>query len=639
MDSLKYFFKKIEMYAEKEYSERKLIWYLKEIENFVREWRKSIKHREKVNSDKEDNEKNDSEDSQNNSLVTLYEGTDVSLELKGTIQPVEEERSECVSKEKRKAERKHDDDKDRDKRIRREDKDKLEFHRNGTNSTESDKLENERRESDSNNVNVKDQKTYSSSKSSSSSSYRFSPNSEPSLKASPPSSSQYSSNHSNKSNSNYRSRSSSSSKYREKVGEMTLSKEKLDDSSAAPLLKVIDLFDETDKSEKTNCVKRQSDNSNNSTNSLITNTEEEHQRIKATKEETGAKISSPLTSPPRPILLRTEERQIADYDENMDPLEYLLEIKKNRKRAPVCDGTAKSRGILEDRVNDVDNDIISDTRNIPFDILKPKLEKYSVQELMTIEKDNPELIKSTEYLWRKFVERDFVDNVVKVNNESYKNMYFRLKQEKDDKFSISISKMKERYKTESEKHQKVEEPRMNINRKPAQYIKNKQQRNGTYVSSGSKLDTVKKVLIRDTIEENRNSSSKHDIKIETKYKEKFGDMTLKKEKIDDSPTAPVLKSINIFNDADQLGRKNYVKRQSDTPNKSRNGLQTKTEDEHRSKKPTNEKTVATCMDTVNKSPPRDSTDQNKMENKKSKPTRLMAQSRKVFMTYQYGFNK
>ena len=75
--------------------------------------------------------------------------------------------------------------------------------------------------------------------------------------------------------------------------------------------------------------------------------------------------------------------------------------------------------------------------------------------------------------------------------------------------------MKERYKTESEKHQKVEEPRMNINRKPAQYIKNKQQRNGTYVSSGSKLDTVKKVLIRDTIEENRNSSSKHDIKIET----------------------------------------------------------------------------------------------------------------------------
>ena len=157
---------------------------------------------------------------------------------------------------------------------------------------------------------------------------------------------------------------------------MTHKKERMDDSPAAPVLKMFDLFDKTDKSEMNNCVEKQSDNFNDYTNSFITNTEEEHPKVKMSKEETEATISPPCTSLPRPIVLRKKEKQIADCDENVDPLEYLFEIKNKRKRAPVCDGTGKSSEVLKDQVNGVDDDIISDTRNISFDILKPKLEKY-----------------------------------------------------------------------------------------------------------------------------------------------------------------------------------------------------------------------------------------------------------------------
>ena len=145
---------------------------------------------------------------------------------------------------------------------------------------------------------------------------------------------------------------------------MTHKKERMDDSPAAPVLKMFDLFDKTDKSEMNNCVERQSDNSNDYTNSFITNTEEEHPNVKMSKEETGATISSPFTSPPRPILLRKKEKQIADCDENVDPLEYIFEIKNKRKRAPVCDGTGKSREVLKDRVNGIDENTISDINSI-----------------------------------------------------------------------------------------------------------------------------------------------------------------------------------------------------------------------------------------------------------------------------------
>ena len=112
------------------------------------------------------------------------------------------------------------------------------------------------------------------------------------------------------------------------------------------------------------------------------------------------------------------------------------------------------------------------------------------------------------------------DNNIKFDNESYKEVYMRLKQGKDDKFSMSISKMKERYKTENDKHKKIEEPRMKTNTKPPQYIKNHQQTNGTFVPSEQTLDTLLKAPVRDTTEQNRYSGSKHDIKSEKKIQGK-----------------------------------------------------------------------------------------------------------------------
>ena len=232
---------------------------LSKLENAISEWEKVIENSEKVNLDKEYKVKDECEDRENDSFVTLNEGTDLSQGLKGTIQSVKEER-----KEKRKGERQQGDDEDKMKRIRRENKDNEESHRDIYSTTNSGKMVDETRGSDSNHKNNKDWNNSSSYKSSS--------------------------NNTNRSDSNSSSKHNIKLeiKYKEKVGDIMLNKEKIDDS---PVTNIFDLLNDTDNSEKTNCVDIQSDNSNNSTSSLITNTEEEGRRNKVTKEETEARIS------------------------------------------------------------------------------------------------------------------------------------------------------------------------------------------------------------------------------------------------------------------------------------------------------------------------------------------------------------
>ena len=131
------------------------------------------------------------------------------------------------------------------------------------------------------------------------------------------------------------------------------------------------------------------------------------------------------------------------------------------------------------------------------------------------------------------------------------------------------------------------------------------------------------------------------MKEETKHKDKVGDMTPKKEKMDDSDAAPATylpHIFDLFNDTDKSRKKNCVKRQSDTFNKSKSSLKTNTEEEHQRKKATNEETAATSKDTVKKAPIMDTTDRKKIKNKKSKSTRLFAKSQNMFMNYQNGMN-
>merc|ERR1719376_402545 len=81
--------------------------------------------------------------------------------------------------------------------------------------------------------------------------------------------------------------------------------------------------------------------------------------------------------------------------------------------------------------------------NIPYDIVKPVLEKCTAQQLSRIEDYNEELISSTHELWEKHCKKEF-RNKIKSKNEfqEWRELYFELCEERDRKLERLKKKIK-----------------------------------------------------------------------------------------------------------------------------------------------------------------------------------------------------
>uniref|UniRef100_A0A183BM02 TFIIS N-terminal domain-containing protein n=1 Tax=Globodera pallida TaxID=36090 RepID=A0A183BM02_GLOPA len=62
-------------------------------------------------------------------------------------------------------------------------------------------------------------------------------------------------------------------------------------------------------------------------------------------------------------------------------------------------------------------DAIDETGSIPFDVLRPILEKANAEQLMRLEKKNPYLREDTNYLWRNHCKREFGKELAKLREE------------------------------------------------------------------------------------------------------------------------------------------------------------------------------------------------------------------------------
>ncbi|CAL8257346.1 unnamed protein product [Lota lota] len=78
-------------------------------------------------------------------------------------------------------------------------------------------------------------------------------------------------------------------------------------------------------------------------------------------------------------------------------------------------------------------DMLYDTGGVPFEILEPVMERCSPDQLLRIEEYNPSYIGVSDHLWGRHCQRDFRGSRL-LEYESWKEMYLRLSQERENKF-------------------------------------------------------------------------------------------------------------------------------------------------------------------------------------------------------------
>uniref|UniRef100_A0A914VZW1 TFIIS N-terminal domain-containing protein n=1 Tax=Plectus sambesii TaxID=2011161 RepID=A0A914VZW1_9BILA len=147
-------------------------------------------------------------------------------------------------------------------------------------------------------------------------------------------------------------------------------------------------------------------------------------------------------------------------------------------------------------------DAIEDTGDIPFDILKPVLERCTPSQLFYIEQRNPYLKEDSDCLWEKHCQRDHRD-CRSYDDESWRDCYQRMVHEREMKLKSLSSRVKQ--------HQQIAASPVRTAKladaKAPREMRKRQIRNGTAVI-GQKLPTALEVSAarREIFDKGRNDS-------------------------------------------------------------------------------------------------------------------------------------
>lgn len=81
------------------------------------------------------------------------------------------------------------------------------------------------------------------------------------------------------------------------------------------------------------------------------------------------------------------------------------------------------------------------TGGVPFDILKPVIERATSDQLFTLEHHNPYLIEDTDELWKFHCQKEF-RNKNREEMETWRDMYLRCLDEREAKLKILTANIK-----------------------------------------------------------------------------------------------------------------------------------------------------------------------------------------------------
>lgn len=86
-------------------------------------------------------------------------------------------------------------------------------------------------------------------------------------------------------------------------------------------------------------------------------------------------------------------------------------------------------------------DALEYTGGVPYEILKPVVDKATPQQLFILEHYNPYLMEDTDHLWQKFCQKDF-RNKQRQELEAWREMYSRCQEEQEIKLKSLTANIK-----------------------------------------------------------------------------------------------------------------------------------------------------------------------------------------------------
>jgi len=131
--------------------------------------------------------------------------------------------------------------------------------------------------------------------------------------------------------------------------------------------------------------------------------------------------------------------------------------------------------VLQENVSRID-----ECGNLPYEMLKPILERGKPEDIMRIEDYNPRLMEDTGELWEKIVKRHFPRGD-RQEFESYREMYERQVQEREEKYEKLMGKFATSYASLKTNNRQTKLTYIDSAAKVPRGVKRAQEKNGTFI--------------------------------------------------------------------------------------------------------------------------------------------------------------
>jgi len=147
--------------------------------------------------------------------------------------------------------------------------------------------------------------------------------------------------------------------------------------------------------------------------------------------------------------------------------------------------------VLQDNVSRID-----ECGNLPYEMLKPILERGKPEDMMRIEDYNPRLMEDTGDLWEKIVKKKFPKGD-RQEFESYREMYERHVQEREEKYEKLMGKFATSYASLKTNNRQTKLTYIDSAAKVPRGVKRAQEKNGTFIPMvGSSLEAKNINLVK-----------------------------------------------------------------------------------------------------------------------------------------------
>lgn len=205
-------------------------------------------------------------------------------------------------------------------------------------------------------------------------------------------------------------------------------------------------------------------------------------------------ISAVYRPLPRPVLSETRpvpSRRLVDEQEALSAV-----LAAKNKRTKVYSGSKVFSWTKVPTLVDIclrslqeNIDYLEYTGGVPFEILRPVLERCTAEQLHSIEYYNAYLTEDTAPLWEHFVKKEF-RSARRQEYESWKEMYMRCCEEREAKLEKLRTTIEGKRQDHLANSRKTKVAFVNSVAKPPRNVARKQAKNGTAVTSASSAAPV-----------------------------------------------------------------------------------------------------------------------------------------------------